>query len=361
MTVELEIQNSLNFDLVKGFEQRNNFFLSLDLKEAIAFSENIYMNQLNDIKNQEYNHVSFLGKYTDFLNKEDPKLSMSNTVIEDSLNFVYLDKQINELEFKPNHTPFKFPWKYVPNLDDTFNGMIKQNDYYIVLNAEDKSKIGNVYASNSNKSPDGVNYIFMVFIGHIFNPKPYKESEIAGFEQKHNLKLSDKLVSHLLNHNKFFGLDIEGNKKIYHLNLNGKDNLYKYLSKPFDKNENNKFDLEKYRKPLMDFWEKKLLEEATPEDFAENELVKEQIKVDSENFLNGFMKIGTVENYQFKFSQDKTDLVLEIYLLLNGPKELEGTVWIYQLSHPLNGILGDSTYLPIRKMMKIGDIYTYLQ
>jgi hypothetical protein len=201
----------------------------------------------------------------------------------------------------------------------------------------------------------------MVYIGHIFNPKSYKESEIARFEQKNNLKLSDKLVSHLLNNNKFFGLDIEGNKKLYYLNLNGKDNLYKYLSKPFDKNENDKFDLEKYRKPLMDFWEKKLLEEATEEDYAENELVKEQIKVESENFLNGFMKIGTVENYQFKFSQDKTDLVLEIYLLLNGPKELEGTVWIYQLSHPSNGILGDSTYLPIRKMMKIGDIYKYLQ
>jgi hypothetical protein len=218
---------------------------------------------------------------------------------------------------------------------------------------------------NSNKSPEGIHYIFMVFIGKIFNPKPYKESEIISFEQTHNLKLSEKLKSHLLHNNKFFGLDIEGNKKIYHLNLNGKDNLYTYLHKPFDKHEKDKlnverFDLEKYRKPLMDFWEKKLLEEDTPEDYAQNELVNEQIKLDTANFLNGFMKIGTVENYQFKFSKDKTDLVLEMYVLLNGPQELEGTLWIYQLSHPPNGILGDPTYLPIRKMMKIGDIYTFL-
>ena len=53
--------------LVEDFEKNNNYTLSDFMKQTIRFNELIHVNQLNDIKNQEYNHVSFIGNYNDLV------------------------------------------------------------------------------------------------------------------------------------------------------------------------------------------------------------------------------------------------------------------------------------------------------
>jgi len=67
--------------LVEDFEKNNNYTLSDFMKQAIRFNELIHVNQLNDIKNQEYNHVSFIGNYNELLKRTFPQLNQENIVI----------------------------------------------------------------------------------------------------------------------------------------------------------------------------------------------------------------------------------------------------------------------------------------
>ena len=342
------------------FETINEYTLPEYLKETVTFSNFIHVNQLNDIKNQIYNHVSFIGNYTDLFNTEHKQLKYENKVLTNEINFVYLDKQLNTNEFKPNHTPFKFQSKYVQNLDDVFNGMVKQNDYYILLNTSNEELRYNVYVYNKNYSKEAdTNYIFLVLIGKIINPTPYKKEDVVTFENKYNLKLTDQLKTHFEHSLKIFGLEIDNKKKIYYLNLKGNDDLYTNLDKVFN-NDNDSFSLENYRKPLQILWEKSILEELNEDDLNQYTQIREELEIKNKNFLNGFMRIGTLENQKFLFSELNQDLVLELYLLLNvdnKDKELEGTIWFHQLSDPGNATNKDLNYLPIRKMVKIGKIY----
>jgi len=339
---------------VELFEQNNNYILPEFMKECIRFNELIHINQLNDIKNQEYNHVSFIGNYNDLLKKTFPQLNKENTIIEKQLNLVYLNKQINEPKFKPIHTPYTFPWKYVENLIDVFNGMVMINDYYILV------KTGDVYTYTKGSTEQG-DYYFFVLIGKIINPSVYKKEEITNFLTKNNLTISSQLMTYFETALKIFFLEIDKIKKIYYLDLDGNDDLYTYLNKPFDKTDYKKFDLEKFRKPLMEYWEKNFMNEFTDNDKINLQKLRDQIDLDANNFLNGFMKIGTIENQKFNFSELNQDLVLELYLLLNVSEEqkdeLEGTIWVYQLSDPGDSNNKDIHYLPIRKMFNLGKIY----
>jgi hypothetical protein len=50
---------------------------------------------INAIKNQEFNHSSFIGKYSELLADNEIKLKNKNECVEDKLNFIYLNKNIN--------------------------------------------------------------------------------------------------------------------------------------------------------------------------------------------------------------------------------------------------------------------------
>ena len=347
-------------DLVAKFEETNGFVLSDYLKESVKYNDLIHLNQINDIKNQEYNHISFFGNYSDLLKKEFPQLKKVNTQIENQLNFVYLSTDLGEEKFKPNHTAYSFPCKYVENLTSVFDGMVMHNNYYILLNTNNKDLELNAYCYTKD-STDDCDYYFFVLLGKIINPTAYKKEDLDAFSSKYNLTLSTELSSHFEQGLKVFFLEIDNIKKIYYLNLNGSDNLYTHLQKTFDKKDFQKFDLENYRKPLKDFWDKTIINEFTDEDKQNLDKLRETINTDADNFLNGFMKIGTIENQKFKFSQLNQDLVLELYLLLNVSEEqreeLQGTLWVYQLSDPGNCTNKDIHYLPIRKMFNLGKIY----
>ena len=361
--MSVQIDNSSNMNLLNLFEKHNNFVLSDYLKQAILYSNLITLNQLNDIKNQEFNHISFIGNYSDLLGKSFPNLKNENTIVEDKLNFVYLNKDLNVSEFKPNHTPYSFPCKYVENFESLLSGMVLCNDYYVLINSANKKLELNVYAYTKGHVND-CEYYFLVFIGKIINPLPYKKEEITNFMTKYNLNLSENFINYLENSVKIFGLEMDKIKRIYYLNLNDEldPTVHNSLLKPFNKLNKNQFDLEEYRKPLLQFWEKMILNEETNEDNFNLQKLRNEIKFKTENFLNGFMKIGTIENQKFKFSELNQDLVLELYLLLNvseEDKDLEGTIWVYQLSDPGNSINKDVHYLPITKMFKIGNISNF--
>lgn len=352
---------SLN-TLIESFENKNDYKLSEYIKEAIKVSNLIHLNQINDIKNQEFNHISFIGDFNEAFNGDFPQLKFTNTVIEDELNFVYVNKSLDTTTFKPNHTPYSFKCSFVENLDNVFNGMIKVKDYYILLNTNNKKVELNVYAHTRGSTENG-DYIFMVLIGKIINPKPYSLEEVNNFKTNYNLKLSDNLTNYLTLAPKIFGLTVEDKNRLYTINLNGNSNLYENLQIKFNRKDFNNFDLEGYRKPLMNFWEKSILNEFSPEDQKAYDSLKEEIANSEKNFLNGFMKIGTIDNQKYLFSELNQDLILELYLLVNIPSELnsilEGTVWIYQVSDPGNCNNKDMQYLPIRKMQNIGKIYNF--
>ena len=239
---------------------------------------------------------------------------------------------------------------------------------YILLNTNDEKLQNNVYAYHKTYSKEkDTNYIFLVLIGKIINPTPYKQEQVLQFETKYNLKLSSEIKTYLQQTLKIFGLEIDKKKQIYYVNLNGTDDLYTNLHKTFNINEFSNiksfsFDLENYRKPLQNIWEKSILEELNETDLNKHNKIMKELKIKNENFLNGFMKIGTVENQKFLYSELNQDLVLELYVLLNvseEDKELEGSVWFHQLSDPGNATNKDLNYLPIRKMLHIGKIYQF--
>ena len=356
MQVDLEIEK-----IISIFEDNNNFKVPEFIKDCIKNSNLIQMNQINDIKNQEFNHISFMGNYLDLLNKSFPLLTNLNGIIEDEVNFVYVNKQTETKTFKPNHTSYSFKCKYVEDLNLVFNGGINHNDYFILLNTDNEKLKYNVYAftKGTNKESD---YVFMVLIGKIINFNPYLLDDIENFDTKYNLNLTKKFKNYLENNNKVLGLTIENKNRLFYLNLMGDDILYKSLSKKYTRGNINKFDLEDYRKKLNNFWEKVILDEYTDDDKKEYEKLKLKINEDSDNFLNGFMRIGTIENRKYLFSELNQDLIIELYILLNvdeNKEELEGSLWIYQLSDPGNCSNEDINYLPIRKMLKIGNIYQF--
>jgi hypothetical protein len=63
--------------------------------------------------------------------------------------------------------------------------------------------------------------------------------------------------------------------------------------------------LEDYRKQLLGYWEKDFMNEFKDEDKSSLEKLREKIELDSNNFLNGFMKIGTIDNQDLIFKRNK--------------------------------------------------------
>jgi len=348
---------------VNDFEKKNDYDVPSYLKEAFKFNNLIHLNQLNDIKNQDFDHVCFIGNYINLFKDTHDLLKIPNTVFRDLKNQIFITNDLKCEEFKPIHTPYSFPSKFVNSFDEVFSGFIKLEQYYILLNTEDNELKYNVYTINKNHcKTTNTDYLFFVFIGKIINPSPYTIEEVNEFESKYNLKLDEKIKNHLTNSIKILTLKVENTQKIFYVNLLGKN---KYLSEPFNKEMKELYDLEHYRKPLLKLWQSTIIDENVDKVVLENSLNMIRNNVDTENkiFLNGFMKIGTIENENYKsltFKTEKhnTNLVVEVYMLLNSSPENQGTLWIYHLNEPGTADITDIHYLPLTRLFKIGSIYS---
>ena len=111
-------------DNISIFEKANDYSVSAYLKTAAQFNNLIHLNQLNDIKNQDFNHVCFIGNYTNLFKNTHELLKKPNTVFRNLKNQVFLTKDLKSDEFKPVHTPYSFPSKLVNSFDEVFSGMI---------------------------------------------------------------------------------------------------------------------------------------------------------------------------------------------------------------------------------------------
>ena len=348
---------------IDQFEKTNDYSLPPELKIAAQFNNLIHLNQLNDIKNQDFDHICFIGNYTNLFKTTHELLKIPNTVFRNLKNQVFLTKDLNCDEFKPVHTPYLFPSTFVNSFDEVFCGMVKLDDYYILLNTEDNELQYNIYTMNKNHcNTTDTDYLFFVFIGKIINPAPYTIDEVNQFENRHNLKLSEKIKEYLTKSVKVVTLNMDGYKKIFYLNLLGKN---ENLSKSFDKEIKDSYDLEHYRKPLLKLWQSTILDDELDKITLENNLNKIRTNINAENdiFLNGFIKIGTIENENYKsltFKDEKsnTNLVVEVYMLLNSSYENQGTLWIYHLNEPGTANITDIHYLPLTRIFKIGTIFS---
>jgi hypothetical protein len=68
----------------------------------------------------------------------------------------------------------------------------------------------------------------------------------------------------------------------------------------------------------------------------------------------------TLENENFKnfgIVKKEHNLIVELYMLLNSENE-QGSIWIYHVNEPGNANFSDINYLPIKRMFKIGSIFT---
>jgi hypothetical protein len=358
-----EIQGKVTSMLIKStisdFEKLNEYVLPDELKTSLVVNDLIHLNQLNDIKNEEFNHICFIGKYSKLLRNQEKYefLKNKNIVFRDLKNQIFLTKDLNKDEFKPVHTPYSFSCKVVSSFDDVYNGFIIHEQYYILLNTDDNELKYNVYIINKNICKEtNADYLFFVLIGKIVSPVSYSLEELCSFEQKYNLKLNEQIKEFMSTQAKILTLNIDGKQKIFHLNLNGNPELYTHLSKPFS-NKGESYDLEQFRKPLLKLWQRNIIGENVDD---EVQVLRAIIADSEEQFLDGFMKIGTLENENFKnygIVKREHNLIVEVYMLLNSEND-QGSIWIYHVNEPGNANFSDINYLPIKRMFKIGSIFT---
>jgi hypothetical protein len=358
-----EIQGKITSSLIKStindFEKLNEYVLPDELKSSLVLNDFIHLNQLNDIKNEEFNHICFIGKYSKLIRNQEKYefLKNKNVVFRDLKNQIFLTKDLNKDEFKPIHTPYSFPCKVVSSFDDVYNGFITYEQYYILLNTDNNELKYNVYIINKNHCKEtNADYLFFVLIGKIVSPVSYSLEELCSFEQKYNLKLNEQIKQFITTQMRVLTLNIDGKQKIFHLNLNGNPELYTHLSKPFS-NKGESYDLEQFRKPLLKLWQRNIIGENVDD---EVEVIRAIIADSEQQFLDGFMKIGTLENENFKnygIVKREHNLLVELYMLLNSEND-QGSIWIYHVNEPGNSEFSDINYLPIKRMFKIGSIFT---
>ena len=211
------VENST--DYINIFETKNNYKLPEFLITASRFNDLVHLNQLNDIKNQEFNHICFIGNYSKILKGEYELLKNKNSVFRDLKNQVFLTNDLGKEEFKPVHTPFSFPCTTVSSFDDVYSGLIIYENYYILVNTDDDNLRYNIYSINKNTCKETKSdYLFFVLIGKLINPSPYLLSEVDEFESKYDLKLSEKIKTHLTTQIKPIILNIDGKQKIFYFN-----------------------------------------------------------------------------------------------------------------------------------------------
>jgi hypothetical protein len=229
--------------------------------------------------------------------------------------------------------------------------MIKCNNFYILVNTENENIQYNIYAMAKEKSvhTSGMEYCCFVFIGKLINPAPYTKDEIELFEKINTLSLSSKMKEYLLIHPKIYYLHLT--KKIYFINLFGN---FGKVSVKFNKNENN-YNLEHFRPLLNEMFEKQIIEPNFdfPKDESYQKLIA-NLENETNNFYNGFIKIGTIVDETHK----NLNVKIEIYLLLNSDEEKQGTVWINENMPDPNDKTDDFiNYLPFKDIKKVTSLF----
>lgn len=351
--------------------EKIDYELPLFLQECILYSDLIHMVQLNDLKNQRFDHITFIGKYSEILTQQNKSIYKINEVINSQVTSVYLEKKIDNEYLRPNHSIHNCKYNLIENKDDILNGMLKckinssglqtnnviSNDFYILVNTINETEQFNVYAYTSEKSNHvhDCYYQCLVFIGKIINPAPYKIDDIENFEKINNFTFNDKFKNFITTQPKICVLHNEINKNIFYINLFGNNSK---LCNEFTINK-DKYDIEEFRPLLNKIWLKQLLDNTyNSKEDEEYNIIMQQIDEFNNTFFNGFIKIGTILDETNKNSKLNVDTVIELYMLINTKSDLQGSLWIFELKDDGSGKTKDDiNYLPIKSMTNIGYIY----
>ena len=318
------------------------------LKESVVVSDLVHMVQLQDIFEKKFNHITFIGKYSEILKDQSDLIYKMNNSIKVNICSLFLNNQVDNNLFRPNHTTNLYKYEICDDFKQLYNGMIKCNDFYILINTENEDLKYNVYATTEAQSDHlNVKYCCLMFIGKIINPTPYKNDEVELFEKLNNFQLSVKCKEYLLNNPKIYHSNITN--KIYFINLFGN---FPDLGKKFDRLE-DKYDLEHYRSLLNEIYEKQLLDEKYDhtKDNVYNDIC-DNMANEYKNFYNGFIKLGTIINNSEK------NIIVDIFILLNAEETLQGSIWINENLPDIDNKTEDFiNYLPVKKMVKVGKLF----
>jgi hypothetical protein len=334
--------------------QKIDYQLPVFLQECINFSDLIHMVQLNDLKDQKFNHISIIGKFSEILTQQQDNIFQMNKVIKNKVTSLFLDKKIDKNYLRPNHSINNYDYDVLTNNEEVLYGMLKCNDFYILVNTLDEKLKYNVYAYAKDKSNHELdcNYQCLVFIGKIVNVSPYKIEDVEIYEKMNNLRLCDKFKNFLTTKPKIFGINNDNNRKLFYINLfNDSNNIKNKFTRSEDK-----FDLEEFRPRLNKIWEKQLIDDNYKHDEDDQYLqLMKELEDAKNNFLNGFIHIGTILDKSNMHNQKGIDNQIKIYFLINSDDENQGTLWIYDLSEDPSGKTNDYIdYLPVESMTKIG-------
>jgi hypothetical protein len=345
-----------------------NYELPVFLQECIKYSDLIHMVQLNDLKNHRFNHITFIGKFSEILNNQQENIFKMNQIIESKITSIYLEKKIDNEYLRPNHSIYNYKYQLVDNKDDILNGMLKcgsdafgnetnptgSGDFYILVNTKNEKDKYNVYAYTYEKSNNVSDcyYHCLVFIGKLVNVAPYKIEDVDFFEKANNLKLSNKLKNYLLTQPKICGLNNETGKKLFYINLFGNNQT---LNNKFTNNVSS-YNLEEFRPRLNKIWENQILDDNyKPEEDENYKKIIQDLEEFKNNFKNGFIEIGAIIDESFKQSPKEVDKQIKLFMLINADDDLQGTLWIYDLNKDPTGKNEEYIdYLPRESLTNIG-------
>lgn len=325
-----------------------NYELPTMLKESVAFSDLVHMVQLQDILENKFNQITFIGNYSKILKEQNENIYKMNTHIKEDTCSVFLNNSIPVDKFRPNHTTNYYKYQVCDDFSQLYNGMMKCNDFYILINTENENLKYSVYAvAEATSIHTPVKYCCFVFIGKIINPTPYTKDEVEIFEKFNNLNLSNKLKDYLTTKPKVYFAPVT--KKLYFINLFGN---FPNLSKKFSKTSDN-YDIEHFRPLLNEVYENQLLEENYDINKDNNyQKIMDDLKDELDHFYDGFIKLGTILN------DEKEKSTVDFYLLLNSDEKDDGTIWINEnLPDPTGKDDSFINYLPVKNMKKSDRLY----
>lgn len=320
-----------------------NYELPTLLKESVEFSDFIHMVQLQDILENKYNHITFIGNYSTILKNQNESIYKMNKHLTEDTCCLFLNEKTQVDKFRPNHTKNYYKYQTCDDFSQLYNGMLKCNDFYILTNTDNENLKYNVYAvteATSVHSP--VKYCCFVFIGKVINPAPYTRDQVEIFEKLNNLSLSVKVKEYLTAKPKVYYSKITN--KLYFINLFGN---FPNLMNKFSRTEES-YDVEHFRPLLNELYENQLLDESYDcEKDTNYQKIMDDLKSELNHFYDGFIKLGTI------LHDEKENTLVDYYLLLNSDEDNQGTIWINENLPDPNGKDDNFiNFLPVKNMKK---------
>lgn len=294
------------------------------LKRMIA-SNRFMMRQHSDVTDANiFDHVTFLGQDTveDILQHEFPNVATKNTLIEHA----YIQLFVDEETFEQNPDIFSNTkkganYKVIERLGDCLNGFIRNENFFILINAENLDGKYGVYVMIDGINDQNTNYIcnnsdkhipFIGFVnvGYLIDPHGYEENEIKEFEEKVGFTINPSVRTYLLNSSV-----IKHKTKLFHIDLTNYNDSIKLKCEFKNKNITNS-------NQIRDLVEKK-----------EDALNKNNDFIN--NLTNGFIYIGMMSKIMLAMDEGDDIQVRNdrLYILLNY-EEVQGidfsfTLWQY--------------------------------